>query len=313
MRTISIVICTYNRATVLKQLLRDLTDVDFDMGKDAEVIELVVIDNNSHDETRTVVAEGAEALPFPVNYYLEKRQGIPFARNRGVTEAKGDFLICLDDDVVPDKQLVKRTMETFERYDADCVSGKILPLWAHEPPAWLVENKTLATHYGLIDEKDGLIVCEGAENYDPRLVHGANMSFRKSVFETVGLFDTALGTRPGEILRGEESQMSERILQAGKRVIYDPEVIVYHRIEADRMRMKYFRDLRYGAGRTQVLMYPGKYPILAKWLLKECLMSAVKLSLAYLRFSRKDGIKHELQFWFQLGVIVQILKRSRGS
>ena len=92
--TVSVVICTWNRCQILAGCLDSLATHGWGQSNAWEV---VVIDNNSTDETASVVASYREALP--IRYALEPAQGITHARNRGLHVAASRIIFFIDDDV----------------------------------------------------------------------------------------------------------------------------------------------------------------------------------------------------------------------
>src|SRR4051812_6074694 len=91
---VSIAICTYNRAKSLALVLQSLSE---QQNIDPGAVELLIVDNNSDDQTAEVVA--AYAPKFPVRYIFEKQQGLSHARNRAAVEFFGNILLFTDDDV----------------------------------------------------------------------------------------------------------------------------------------------------------------------------------------------------------------------
>ena len=92
---VTVAIPTYNRAAFLRQTLAGIAAQRFPR----EAFEVLVIDNNSTDETRAVVAEFAGERPAP-RHLLETKQGLDFARNRAVAEARGEIIVFGDDDIL---------------------------------------------------------------------------------------------------------------------------------------------------------------------------------------------------------------------
>ncbi len=99
MSKLSIVVCTYNRAESLLDTIDSLVRQRLAPGSSFEV---VVIDNNSKDGTRAAV-ESFKKSPWPVRYFFEAQQGLGYARNRGLREAQGDFILFIDDDAMAEE------------------------------------------------------------------------------------------------------------------------------------------------------------------------------------------------------------------
>jgi len=267
-------------------------------------LEIVVVDNNSSDRTKDVVEEIAQDSTWPIRYVFEGQQGVSYARNRGIGEAKGPILICTDDDVLPEPNWAQALYEGFEKYNADCVGGKILPLWLEPAPAWLLSEelkKQVCGGLALLDRGSQVIIGDAG---DRNLLYGANMAFRKTVFGDVGMFRTDLGPIGTACSRGDDTNMLERILKAGKRVVYTPDAVVHHKVAPARMHAAYFRRWKFQAGRSQGIMSAGPRGGIPKWLVRDCVSSGFGALWAYSRRARAQGLRRELEFWACLGRIV---------
>jgi glucosyl-dolichyl phosphate glucuronosyltransferase len=242
---LSVVVATWNRAHLLGDTLRALGAQEVPTGLPWEI---VVVDNNSTDATAQVVDEFAAALDaVPIRRVLEPEQGLSRARNRGVGEARGAILAFCDDDVLPAKDWVARIPAALGRWNADGVGGRILPRFeGATPPAWLTGSRRLMRQLALMDWEDsGPLALPLAPN--PQ-VWGANMAFRREVFDRAGGFDPRRGVSGRRLFRGEEADLIERALRLGMRIAYDASLTVHHRIGPDRMRKAYFRRLAFDDG-----------------------------------------------------------------
>ena len=234
---LSVIVCTYDRAASLELTLQALG---------AQLIppdltwELVVVDNNSGDATRDVVRAFAAAAAMPVRYLFEGRQGLSHARNAGITGSRGPFVAFTDDDVRPDPDWVAGAAAVMRESGADILGGRILPQWERTPPPWLAARPWLRGPFTIMDHPRPCVVFEarGIPN-----VWGANMVFRREVFARVGRFDPDLGLSGKKLYRGEEIELVRRALAAGCRVVYDPRLVVWHRIPAARMRRRFISRL----------------------------------------------------------------------
>nr|MBA2301462.1 glycosyltransferase family 2 protein [Acidobacteriota bacterium] len=135
-RSLTVLICTYNRARLLEDTLSSLSAVDPPPGC---AVDIVVVDNNSSDETRQVVRQAADRGPWPIQYALELRQGKSYALNLGLTFATGEILALTDDDVLPARDWITRIVSQFRASDEIVfVFGKVLPRWEVPPPPELL-------------------------------------------------------------------------------------------------------------------------------------------------------------------------------
>jgi glycosyltransferase involved in cell wall biosynthesis len=236
---ISVVIGTYNRAPLLAGTLRALAAQRVPA---ALAWEIVIVDNNSHDMTARLVADFSRTTAIPVRYVFEPRQGLTHARNRGIREARGSIIAFTDDDVLPAPDWIAQIPAAMERWNADGVGGRILPRWEEaSPPRWLAENPHLMSRLAIMDsEASRLLALQLGEQ--PK-VWGANMAFRREVFERAGGFDPRRGIVGDKLFRGEETDLVNRALGLGLTIAYDAALTVFHRIGPDRMRKGYFRKL----------------------------------------------------------------------
>jgi hypothetical protein len=118
---------------------------------------------------------------------------------------------------------------------ADIVGGRILPLWEHPRPPWLASRPYLRGPFAIMEHPVGGPVLEARGNPN---VWGANMAFRRKVFTLAGTFDPGLGVTGQKLYRGEELDLVSRALRAGCRAVYEPRLVVWHRIPASRMRRR---------------------------------------------------------------------------
>jgi len=234
---ISIVICTYNRADLLRialeSLIRQKTEGEFDY-------EVVVVDDRSSDQTPEVVAEFAARSPVPVRYVRAEGEGVARARNRGVEEARGEWVAYTDDDQWNDQDWLYELVMAARKAGVDCVGGVVelqLPTEASLPLTPVTESilGRKINPEGLIRH---LMDCPGT----------GNVMFKRSVFDTVGLFDNALAWG------GEDADFMLRVLNAGIPVWFTPTSIVHHMISPYRVTEIYFRwaSLRVGVALAEV-------------------------------------------------------------
>lgn len=233
---ISVIICTYNRSESLKDTLKSIEALF--IPKELQW-ELVIVDNNSTDDTKKVVEYFADSSKAKVGYVFESNQGLSFARNAGIRHAQGEIVAFTDDDVIVDKNWLCFIAGTFVEYNVDCVSGKILPIWLGERPDWLTDDllKVLA----ILDHGDRVHDFTGSTS--ERLPFGANFSFKKEVFLRNGYFNEKLAP-------GEDQEMFQRLLAAGGKAIYNPDIVVHHKIPPERLTKAYFRSWHHKGGKV---------------------------------------------------------------
>jgi glucosyl-dolichyl phosphate glucuronosyltransferase len=242
---VSVVMCTYNRGEMLLTAIRSVLAQE----SVTPFFELIVVDNNSTDDTRRIVEHAATA-DDRVRYLLETNQGLSFARNAGIRAALAPLIAFTDDDVRVDERWVSAVVRAFRQYpDADLVGGRVLPIWPATPPAWL----TMA-HWAplaLADHGDAPIRITGNR---PICLVGANLACRRSVFETVGPFTTNLQRVRNSIGSLEDHEFLLRVLRAGRCAVYDPRIVVHAEIQPDRLMRSYHRRWHSGHGHFHALL-----------------------------------------------------------
>ena len=241
--TISFIICTYNRDKYIYECLRRLAE-----NTRQEGWEIVLVNNNSTDNT------AAECERFvndyhPANYrsFLEACQGLSHARNRGIREAQGEWLVFLDDDAMVEKDYIaKLQVHLTQHPEAGAFGGQIEPFFEEGEPDWY--SKWSMGFVSAIDRGAQVHVFP-----DNRFPIGANMGIRREVIEQVGMFDTALGRTANNLLAGEEKDLFSRIRKAGYKILYFPDIPVRHCIPAKRTTKAFIGQIGYGVGVSERL------------------------------------------------------------
>ena len=258
--SISVLICTYNRAALLGQTLEALSQAT---APDACSVEVVVVDNNSTDGTPAIVRRAAASCPWPVQYVHERQQGKGFALNAGLSVSRGDIIALTDDDVLPDADWLVRTLANFRSAEGVVfVFGKVLPRWTvSAPPEMLtVRARDIWGPLALVDYGDETIRYDAATFGTRRLPVGANLSIRRDAIARVGGWRTDLGKVDDTLIAGEDHELCVRLFRAGLYSgIYDPTVSVRHLVPASRLTRRYFRRWFYWHGRTMARMADAVY------------------------------------------------------
>jgi glycosyltransferase involved in cell wall biosynthesis len=244
----SIVIPTFNRAGDLRATLDSLSK----QGTQAPW-EVIVVDNNSADETRRVVAQAAVGFPVELRYVFETEQGRSAALNAGIRTARGDVIVTTDDDVRLEPEWLDNAGAALESLDCDYVGGKVLPLWGAPRPDWIPDHggKQWAV-IALLDYGPEPIPFFTRAH---RVPIGVNMAFRRSAFDRAGLWDNRVGRKKGTLLGQEVREWMFRARAAGLRGWYTPAMTVRHVIQRDRLKKAYFRRWYYWNGVSRALLY----------------------------------------------------------
>lgn len=235
---ITIIVCTYNRDRYIYECLSRLANNHTDAAW-----ELIVVNNNSTDRTVSECQRFEQDYPaVDYHYVLETQQGLSFARNRGIQEAKGDWLVFLDDDAMVEPDYIDNLHKHLNYHPAaGAFGGAITPFFEQQTPDWLSPWAM-----GFVSALDmGDKVCAFPKNKYPI---GANMGIAKKVLEQVGCFNTALGRTKDNLLGGEEKDIFLRIHQAGYPILYFPNMGVKHCIPPHRTTPDFIARLGRGVG-----------------------------------------------------------------
>ncbi len=251
-------------------------------------LECIVIDNASTDDTPRVVEAAANSLPpFPMRRVFESRQGSSFARNRAVDEARGDFILFLDDDATADRDWLRAMLSAMEARTLDAACGMVLPRWSTPPPPWLGPRLwvKLAVHdrAKLLSEPPN--EAEALQNY-----FSANVGFRRATFERFGRFREDLGVVGKNPMSGEDTELFARIIASGGRMGFVPDAIVHHLIGPERMTRKYLRHKSFAYGFGSAVAggtSHNRIDKLAKNLIRMC--------AAAVRGDREGVVYHQLE------------------
>lgn len=243
---ISAVLCTYNRSASLAKALASVAASEVPASVGWEVL---VVDNHSTDETRSVVESFCKKYPGRFRYIFEPRQGKSFALNTGIREASGDVLAFVDDDVTVEPDWLYQLTLPLQDTRWAGSGGRILPEHGFTPPRWLALEGPRSM---------GIMLCakfdfgdqSGALRDAP---FGTNMAFRKVMFLKYGGFREDLGPRPGSEMRNEDTEFGRRLMAAGEHLYYAPSAVVYHEIYPARLRKEFFLAWWFDRGRAKVL------------------------------------------------------------
>jgi len=301
---ITVAIPTYNRASFLRQTLNGLVKQrDLPGG-----FEVLVIDNHSADDTAAVVAEFSHASP-PPRYLLEKEQGLDHARNRAIHEARGEILVFGDDDILIEPDWLAQLTAPFfadPHHRIAAIGGEVLPIFPDGLPPWVAEwHGPLAfrTDPGPLSARDSPM--------------GANLAFRREVFDAHGVFSTALDRKGSALFSGGETEMVNRLRRAGLEIWFVPAAKVLHQMPASRTTFRYAARHAFDSARSRVVDR-GKTSIgyLASRLLANLLKAVgfgLQAALCVLVFRAGGAKKALVRAWRSCGYLYQIPRTAVGK
>lgn len=243
----TVIVCTYRRAANLPVCLGQLAR---QRGVESRQWEVLVVDNNSPDDTRQVVERLAAELPIRVRYAFEPEQGLNYARNHGVRASQSTYFCFVDDDILVSEDWLAALFKAFERNDADAVGGRIHLDPAVKLPKWIRPEADMLGFLGHQDFGDEPFRMDGHTRYP----FGGNMAFNRRVVERIGYFNPKLGRKGegrkrSELFKGAETDYFHRLAAAGNAcIVYEPDAVVYHRVMPFQLRKEYFRTIHFNAG-----------------------------------------------------------------
>ena len=248
---VSVIIPTFNRAALLDETLDSLARLKPWAIPDWEV---VVVDNNSTDETAAIVRSRQAAFPVPLRYEFEAAQGRSNALNRGMLTTSAPVLAFIDDDVVVAERWLDEAAGSLldSQSGVDYTGGPVHPIWEAARPRWL--SPTQADLWGAI-----AILDYGADSFvfeeRQRVPLGANMAVRRALVERIGGFSPRLGRSSGTQILGQEvPEFLARARAVNSRGRYLPGMLVRHHVPARRLTKTYFRRWWYGKGRSRAAL-----------------------------------------------------------
>ena len=241
---LSIVIATYNRATLLLDALKSVIR----QSAPAQEWECVVVNNNSSDNTSERFAEFAGEHPeYNLRIVNEPNQGLSYARNRGIRESVGEYIAIIDDDEHIAEDFVAAYIRLFDDVpEAVAAGGPIVARYPTGRPRWMscyTERPIANTMY---------FGEEVREFPKGRVPGGGNMALRRSAIRRYGVFDTSLGYSGESLIGGEECDLFERLQIADAKYYYVPTAVMYHIIPREKLTKEYFARLSYNVGVSQL-------------------------------------------------------------
>ncbi len=235
---LSLIIATHRRPDALARLLSSLAP-QMAVGR-----EILIAENGMPTPC------AASAADLPIIHLHDARPGKCRVQNEAIRQARGEVIVCIDDDLVAAADYLDEVESFFGRHpEFAAMKGRILP--AEDPVAKVGPDAALWLDLPIVDHGEQVIEVRG--------VLGANMAFRGASLRQVGLFDERLG--PGAAGHEEETEMSARLRSAGLRIGYAPRALVYHEVDPERADRS--RSLRVARERGRCRMIHERHGVSA--------------------------------------------------
>lgn len=293
-------ICTHNHLEALKQTLAGLHDLN--SPKDSW--ELLIIDNASTDGTGTWLAQGGwQRTDIDCRIVQESQLGVAHARNRALSEARGEYVVFLDDDETPEPDWLTQLEQAIDVHQPAAIGGRIRAQLPGSRPDWL---------------SDELLGFLGELNYGPAEraltetstpIFTGNAVFHRQTVMDIGGFDGNLGRRGNIQSGGEDTDLYRRLVNLKKAVCWVPQAVIYHRIEPWKLRRTYFLQLHYRQGRMEGAHKRSHYSRLPPRYLVPQLLRAYARALAR-RFKQgsANSLRLEMNAAYFTGYVVGWIK-----
>ena len=297
---LSITICTYNRIEYLKKCLKSILD----QTQGSEIIEINIIDNNSTDTTKDYVIELQKQFP-EVNYFVEKRQGISYARNLSFEVCKGMFLAFVDDDAVINKNWLEALLNELKNQNENIIyGGPIYPNFESIPEDWIDKDYFIRK----FKDTDGFLgTIKSKEGFS-----GGNMCIAKNLFLKSEKFNTEIGMTGGNLGLGEEPDFFYKLIMKNKDVkLYNIcEMSISHSEASYKLKKEYLRErIILSANQfTKRTIFHENLLMTTFILLSKLIVQSIKLLISFFLqiFVSNHKFKFLKSYWIIRGIVKAI-------
>ncbi len=247
---LSVVISTYNRGPLLADAVRSVLA----QRPDGPGFELIVVDNNSTDDTRATVQALIDG-DARVRYVFEPRQGVSHGRNAGIAASRGPIVAFTDDDVRAQPDWTAVVWHAFEENPwASFVGGRVLPRWPGPVPRWLTPEHWAPL--ALVDYGDDRLRVDLSRAI---CMLTCNVAYRRDTLTQAGGFDPRFQHRPGARSACEDWELQLRVMRAGGAGLYLPTMVMEAEVQPNRLDREYHRRWHFDHGRAVTdLLGPGQ-------------------------------------------------------
>ena len=297
---LDVVVPTYKRKDLLRRTLESFLRAAVPPGLQVSII---VVDNNSQDDTPALVDQIARDTSLPIHYVLETRQGLSQARNAGIAAGTGELLGFIDDDEEIGSHWFEVVAREFADDSIDYIGGPYLPNWVSPVPDWLPPGYHSAI---------GAIPAKPRSRFGPAFganLMGGNCVIRRSVFERVGTYSAKLGRTGKGLLSEEDAELHRRIQAAGVEGMYVPDLEILHYIAPERLTKKYHRQWAYWRAVSQGVLdrerpEPVAYLLgIPRHRIGRALRSLLELPRNWWAGRKGEAFSNELASWDLLGFV----------
>jgi glycosyltransferase involved in cell wall biosynthesis len=205
-------------------------------------ITVLVVDNNSTDNTKETVQPFLEQGGLTCKYLFVERPGKSAALNEALAQTNSELVGLIDDDEQVDPSWLEVVYSEFSADPTlDYIGGPYYPNWGAAVPDWL---QSYGAAIGVVLRPERL---EFTPQWDEILM-GGNAVIRRSILQKVLPYPEQLGNIGNKIRAGEDEVIYHRLLRIGARGVNIPNLIIHHWIPAERLTKSYYRKWTIGRG-----------------------------------------------------------------
>ena len=249
---LSVVICSYNRALMVKKFLPNLIS-QIENSKHGDRVEVIIVDNNSTDTT-SMLSQILSTDNLKIKTVFEERQGLAYARNKGIQSSQGDYIAFLDDDARVQPKWLETVISLISSDNYLLIGGPIYPEFERKKPWWVDKRDFMRfTNY-----ENGPL----PDNRAPYGFSGANMIYKKQALLAIDGFSECLNFKNNandSLILGEEVDVSNRIYKIyGNKTYYHKDIAISHYEPSEKMTVQYYLKRYTAAGKSMFLIRKGR-------------------------------------------------------
>jgi len=274
MMNISICVCTRKRREGLRKLLHSFSEMLIPPGSNVRII---VVENDKEEVSEGIIEEFSSVTKFKLDYYLEPRQGIVYARNRSIKEAGDcDFCCFTDDDQIVSTDWLAELLKCQHEFNSDGVAGPTKPYFTGKVPMYIQNFHQPKTYqYGTIVDS---------------AFTGCLLISKKYLDMLDGPFEIRLN-----FSGGEDSFLTKQITELGGVIRYNPDAIAFEIIPEDRVTVGFVIRRTFRTSNTRLIINSikgkrfTKISALPRLIMRFCY--GLLIFFPYLVFSKADRLK----------------------
>lgn len=225
----SVIVPAYNAGNTIDACLNALTH----QSVSNDDYEVIVVDDGSRDDTGAIIKR------FPVRYIFQENRGPAAARNHGTKVAEGKIILFTDSDCIPTRDWIDEMVKPFGDPDVIAVKG-----------AYRTSQRSLTARFAQVEFEERFEMLKRADSID--MVDTYSAAFRKDIFRDAGGFDESF-----PVANNEDTDLSYKLSRLGKKMLFNPDAVVYHLNHPDSIR-RYAR-LKFWRGYWRMVVYK-RYP-----------------------------------------------------